>query len=530
MPLDEELSAHLSTFPTAPFLFVGSGISRRFLGLPAWSGLLEHFAAETGKPYARYASDADNVLPQVASLIAEDFRRMWWDDDRYAASRAAHPDLKTRESPLKVEVARLAEEGLAALPTQGELAEELDLLGQAVVEGVVTTNYDPLMERVFPDFAVFSGQDELLFRASAGVGEIYKIHGSYAKPESLVLTQNDYDRFRARNPYLAAKLVAMFVEHPVVFLGYGLGDPNVVEILGSIAGALTSSNIGELQDRLIFVQWQHDAPSPPVLTRSALVTNGVTIPVVMTTVSDFRSVFTALTGLRRRFPARLLRQLREQVYELVLTSEARGTVYVQDLDADADAADLDVVIGVGVKARLDTVGVVGLTAADLLDDVLRPTSRLGNPQDIVDKALPLLLRHKANTPVYRYLRDAGLLNDDGTPADSTSLPPAVLGRVQAGVSPLLPPKDYRKRGNELAAAHASLADLIVAGNVDDVLYYAPQFAADQIDLDVLRDFLLQHRHLLEQGHALQATAWRKCVCLYDLLSNKAARPLATGVG
>ncbi len=42
------------------------------------------------------------------------------------------------------------------------------------------------------------------------------------------------------------------------------------------------------------------------------------------------------------------------------------------------------VIGVGIKDRLDTVGVIGLTRADLLHHVLKDTSALGSPADIVD--------------------------------------------------------------------------------------------------------------------------------------------------
>jgi len=44
MSLQDDLHNHLEQFHTAPFLFVGSGLSRRYLGLEDWDGLLRRSA------------------------------------------------------------------------------------------------------------------------------------------------------------------------------------------------------------------------------------------------------------------------------------------------------------------------------------------------------------------------------------------------------------------------------------------------------------------------------------------------------
>ncbi len=84
--LEDELAEHLAG-KAVPFLFVGAGMSRRYVGLESWEGLLRHFAAITGKPYDRYTSDAEGDYPQIATLLAEDFNPMWWDGEQYAGSR-----------------------------------------------------------------------------------------------------------------------------------------------------------------------------------------------------------------------------------------------------------------------------------------------------------------------------------------------------------------------------------------------------------------------------------------------------------
>lgn len=284
----EDLEAHLKGFATAPFLFVGSGFSRRYLQLETWSDLLAHFAEMTGKPYAYYVTSADGDLPRVASALADTFHDVWWQDARFADSRDRFGKgaLVTREGPLKVEIARHVDGALTRLPTEGELAQEIELLGEAVIDGVITTNYDRLLEQVFDDYKVYTGQDQVLFSDPQGIGEIYKIHGSADDPESLVLSAADFTRYRDRNPYLAAKLLTIFVEHPVLFMGYSLTDANIREILVSVARCLTSENLPRLQDRLIFINWNPDAIEA-TFARSMMSIEGIAIPVITVETASF---------------------------------------------------------------------------------------------------------------------------------------------------------------------------------------------------------------------------------------------------
>jgi hypothetical protein len=297
----DDLEARLLASKSAPFLFVGSGLAHRYLKLDRWVDLLKRMAAYTDKPYSYYATKANNNLPRVASEIAVPFHELWFSDKRFEKSRSAFAsDLKTAEGPLKVEVARYTADALKAYPRRGPMRKELDLLSNAEIDGIITTNYDRLLERVFPDFVPYIGQDELLFSEPQGIGEIYKIHGSATRPESLVLTEGDYEQFNLRNPYLAAKLLTTFVEHPVVFLGYSLTDEDVASVLVSIAQVLTTENLGRLRDRLIFVKWDA-AQTEPTLVPTQMAVSGFAIPLVLLTVASFEDTFEVLRACRADF-------------------------------------------------------------------------------------------------------------------------------------------------------------------------------------------------------------------------------------
>jgi SIR2-like domain len=517
----EQLRAHLDTFATAPFLFVGSGFSRRYAQSEDWAGLLRELAAPIGKPYERYVSSANGSLPKIASLIAEDFHDLWWERDEYADHRVRYPSPKTISSPLKVEIAIRFERLVGRLPDDGPLNIELEALRDAVIEGVITTNYDGILEYVFPDFATYVGQDELLFKDPYGVAEIYKIHGSYADPESLVITQEDFERFNERNVYLAAKLLTVFIEHPVIFVGYSLNDENVQQIIQSIASILTNENLDQLKDRLIFVDWQPGI-KVPTLVHSNFSIGSQSIPVHLATVANYLELFQVLGGLKRRFPARVLRHLKEQVYELVRTSEVGKTVYVTDLESDTDIKQVDVVIGVGVNRRLESHGIVGLTRRDLIEDVLNPKIPKDKHAEIVEKVLPVLTRGgTSHVPIYRYLRGAALIDGEGSVLPEAKIAPAIRARVRLGTGPLELAADYYKRRVAgLLEKYPTLADLTSRASLSEALLAIPSLNPEAVDGAALRDFLIANGSVLDTGKTWDVTQWIKCVCFYDLVANR----------
>lgn len=349
MSLKSKIIEHLSQFHTAPFLFIGSGLPRRYLGIDDWTGLLRRMSDLTDRPYEYYRASGDGSEPRIATEIAKDLHVKWWDSDNFSESRDNFKsDSINKESAFKIEIAKLIDKMSENYPELPDLQKELATLQNATIDGIITTNWDLLLEGLFPDFKIFIGQEELLFSSTQEIGEIYKIHGCCTSPNSLVVTENDYKSFDKRNPYLAAKLLTIFVEHPIFFLGYSLSDPNVSQILGSIASCLTNSNIDQLRDRLILVHWERDRRDFQI-NDTNIITEKFNIPVKVISTAEFTPVFEALCEVPRKFPARILRRLKQHVYNLVQDNDPDNHLYVVDIDNESDTSMLDVVFGVGMR-------------------------------------------------------------------------------------------------------------------------------------------------------------------------------------
>ncbi len=106
--------------------------------------------------------------------------------------------------------------------------------------GYVTTNYDELIELALKDarqagWAAVGNSREEARKVSAGARRVvWHVHGvvSMAADRShLVLTEQDYDDLYLDDSPATAQLRSLLTQHRVVFIGFGLKDPEVMRLL-----------------------------------------------------------------------------------------------------------------------------------------------------------------------------------------------------------------------------------------------------------------------------------------------------------
>jgi len=520
MSIRDFLTKHFQAAPSAPFLFVGSGFSRRYLGLEDWAGLLKRFCEHLPNPFEYYLATADGNMPKVARLMAEDFHNVWWKTEVFAESRGKYASgAKDTTSALRIEICNYLN-GISNAAIDNSYTAEIEILSRLNVDGILTTNWDLLLESLFPDFKVFVGQGELLFSNPQSIGEIYKIHGSASKPSSLVLTSDDYANFDRLNPYLAAKIITLFVEHPIVFLGYSLSDVNIASMLKAIVNVLGQDNLFKLQNNLIFIRRANGGE--PSYAKTILTIEQSQLPITVVTTDDYVPVYEALDSVKRKIPARVLRHCKEQLYELVRMTEPGEKLLVLDVDDIDNKDDVEFVIGVGVAAaeRAGRIGYKGVGFNELFHDLLFHGANF-DPELILKETIPNLGKQSKYIPIFRYMKAMGIDSDEKLAASGLD----VAKHVPGGVDFYRGGAQYNKSFMRTAQG-MSAADIIKTFPPEKAATYLPFLPRENFDAVSIGEFLQKHSERL-QGGSPYSTFYRKLACMYDWVSNGWSRSAAS---
>lgn len=219
-----------------PVLFVGAGMSRfeseRKPGVPdtveiaGWSGLTEGLrAAATGGDPA-----LDGALPHDGPGVAQHY------GDRHG--RRLLIDNLQRAIPYREFNPGAAHRALRGIAWCA----------------IVTTNYDDFLERTFETARKIVIDEDLTRGFQAGALCIVKMHGCFDVHDSIVISSADYESYEQSRGAVLGKVRVLLLEHPTLFLGCSLTDPNV---LNRLAWVRTRANGYELPS----VALVHDSPS-----------------------------------------------------------------------------------------------------------------------------------------------------------------------------------------------------------------------------------------------------------------------------
>lgn len=318
----EYLKKYIGDMKSRPILFIGSGFSQRYINAPTWSKLLEQLIDENPEiemPLQFYIQEHNGNYAKIASELVDYYRTYAWknkdDDELFPPFLFESP---SKNIHLKFKISSILIELMEQFDAEvHELKEELDLIKKLSPQAIITTNYDNLLETLFPKYEPIVGQQVINLKKSTDIGHILKIHGSVEDFDSIVIEQKDYDNFFKKQIYLIAKLFTYFMEHPIIFIGYSLTDENIKSILYNVK-QIIDSDMEPMIDNMWFVEWkkeQINSSETPPREKPISVGNGESVRLNYIKLNTYEKLYDAL--YQDSVDIEFLKQIEETVYNVV---------------------------------------------------------------------------------------------------------------------------------------------------------------------------------------------------------------------
>lgn len=405
-----------------PVLFIGSGISKRYLfGFPDWEGLLrDSFKAVNPDPYyynryveqfTREGCSSFEINTKLASIIENDFNAAFY--ARKIKIKIGNPKnpkwVEQGVSPYKMFlVSYFKKLKINSDPALLKEIESFRLLKNKI-SAVITTNYDTFMETEIlrDDYQVFCHQNELFSADSYNIAEIYKIHGSILDAKSIVITERDYADFNSSRKLIIAKMLTLFAESPIIFMGYSFTDENIQHIIEDFLSCLTPKELTSISNHFVFISYKKGEKRLLETKRTIFTSNKIEIPITEITTDNYGGIYEKLNNITPGIAASRVRETRKIIKQIVdqnIASETAESVIV-DID-NLDNIDLSakpLAIAIGYRdSILNKVGYGILDVDSIIEDILFDNKKLNADNMCFDRFKSISSTHLI--PVFKYVK------------------------------------------------------------------------------------------------------------------------------
>ncbi|EQC3030698.1 SIR2 family protein [Escherichia coli] len=263
-------------FKNYPIVFIGSGISKRYLeNYPTWEELLNEYWKITNPTNDFYSylltikeshkNNSDNdidhkIYTEAASKIENDYNLLFRTGKLKLNGLDAKRVFSEDISPFKYAIyQRFSNNTIRKDVNLDELASFKTLIKKAKI--IITTNYDAFIENLLQEQNVtpklYIGNNGF-FEDTIGWSELYKIHGDIKDPHSIIINKDDYEKYDNKSILISAKILSNMIKNPIVFLGYSLTDRNVKKLLSDFSSQLPREDGRKSAERIILIEYKEN--------------------------------------------------------------------------------------------------------------------------------------------------------------------------------------------------------------------------------------------------------------------------------
>ncbi|MBL0686701.1 MAG: SIR2 family protein [Sulfurospirillum sp.] len=330
-----KIKEFISNYNNHPVLFIGTGISLRYLkNSYTWNGLLKKVAFELTDNEEFYLDLKSKCYQndtyqyeKIAALLEEEFNTLLSKDrngkfkeinDIFYENMQEDINL----SRFKIYISQL----LSDLEHKDNMIDEIAELKKIRknISSIITTNYDKFIEEIF-NFNPLIGNDILL---SNPYGSVYKIHGCISKQNNIIFTEDDYKIFFEKYELIRAQLLSLFIHNPIIFMGYSISDDNIKNILKTIFTYIepNSEQAERIRNNFLLVEYEKNSTSDEIVEHDVDLEGFSTIRINKLKTDDFIPIYTALSNLHLSVSAMDIRKVQNIVKEIYSGGEIKVSI------------------------------------------------------------------------------------------------------------------------------------------------------------------------------------------------------------
>lgn len=416
MPDESNVLERIAQSNRMPVLFIGSGLSRRYLyRFPDWENLLKSsFKKVNDDPYF-YQQHVDSLKRKglnqfqinkaLGTIIEDEFNKAFY--ERKIKIGRDNPNwTDSGVSPYKMYLAlKFKKMDMYKTPWSYNEIEEFKKLKNKIA-AVITTNYDQFLEQMIfdDDYQVYKRQYEMFSADSYNIAEIYKIHGCVSDAETIVITENDYNNFENSRKLFIAKMLTLFTDSPIIFLGYSFTDENIQKIIIDFLGCLSQRDKENIHEHLVFISWKKGERSLVEVRNNITTNDGFVIPITEIQTDNYLKVYQTLNKVIPGISASRIRETRRIVKRIVDQSieqgqEAALIVGINDLDQISSHKAL--AIAVGYKEDFISKHGYSTFSDDIIfEDILKNNHNLDSRSVCFERYRSI--SHQRVLPIFKY--------------------------------------------------------------------------------------------------------------------------------
>ncbi|WP_395319196.1 SIR2 family protein [Fructilactobacillus frigidiflavus] len=326
-----------------PIIFIGSGISKRYLiNSPSWTDLLEKYWKITF-PEEDFWSQFHNFQVEsnekdknkkiffanikMADKLEKEFNKKFFNHDIEISDLTTKIAVNNNISPFKFKISNdFSSYSLKdGIEKTDEFKYFIDVLSKAKI--IITTNYDTFIEDILKKYSgtnpdIYIGQKGF-FNETTDWSEIYKIHGSVKEPNSIVINSNDYDEYDKNSILISAKILSSMITSPILFLGYSLTDRDIRKLLSDFSKQLPKEDLRKSASRIIVVDYKKDAPD---ITEKIVNLDELNINYTLLEASNYTNIFKSFSKIDEGLNPKDIKKFEKYIRNLIISAGANGAL------------------------------------------------------------------------------------------------------------------------------------------------------------------------------------------------------------